>query len=48
MGNNKLTLQDQRRLRARFPSAVIDFENEFDDDAANETPKPKPRRTRRR
>ena len=48
MGNNKLTLQDQRRLRARFPSAVFDFENEFDDDAANEMPKPKPRRARGR
>jgi Leucine-rich repeat (LRR) protein len=49
MGNNKLTLQDQRRLRARFPSAVFNFENEFDDDAANEeAPKPKPRRARRR
>jgi Leucine-rich repeat (LRR) protein len=49
MGNNKLTLQDQRRLRTRFPSAAFDFENEFDDDAANEeTPKPKARRARRR
>jgi Leucine-rich repeat (LRR) protein len=48
MGNNKLTLLDQRRLRARFPSAVFDFENEYDDDAVNEEPKPKARRTRRR
>jgi Leucine-rich repeat (LRR) protein len=48
MGNNRLKLRDQRRLRARFPSAVFDFEDEFDDDAANETPKPKARRTRRR
>lgn len=46
MGNNKLTLQAQRSLRSRFPSAVFNFENEFDDDAANEMPKP--RRTRRR
>lgn len=48
MGNNKLTLREQRSLRSRFPSAVFSFENEFDDDAANEEPKPKARRTRRR
>ena len=46
MGNNKLTLQAQRSLRTRFPAAVFNFENEYDDDAANE--EPKPRRTRRR
>lgn len=46
MGNNRLTLREQRSLRARFPSAVFNFENEFDDDAANE--EPKARRTRRR
>lgn len=46
MGNNRLTLVEQRRLRARFPSAVFNFENEYDDDAVNE--EPKTRRTRRR
>jgi Leucine-rich repeat (LRR) protein len=46
MGNNKLTLLEQRRLRTRFPAAVFNFENEYDDDAANE--EPKARRTRRR
>jgi Leucine-rich repeat (LRR) protein len=48
MGNNKLTLVEQRRLRTRFPAAVFDFENEYDDNAVNEMPKAKPRRTRRR
>lgn len=48
MGNNKLTLRDQASLRGRFPAAVFDFENEYDDAAANEMPKPKPRRARRR
>ena len=48
MGNNRLTLQDQRRLRTQFPDAVFSFENEFDDDAANEQPRPKARRGRRR
>jgi Leucine-rich repeat (LRR) protein len=48
MGNNKLTLREQRSLRSRFPSAVFNFENEFDDDAANETPRPKARRARGR
>ena len=48
MGNNKLTLRAQRSLRSRFPAAVFNFENEYDDDAANEMPKAKPRRTRRR
>ena len=47
MGNNKLTLLEQRRLRARFPGATFSFENEFDDDAANEEPKPKGRKRRR-
>src|SRR5438477_7299461 len=36
MGNNYLKLKDQAELRRRFPSATFDFENEFDDDAANE------------
>ncbi|HEX8335080.1 MAG TPA: hypothetical protein VF621_00030, partial [Pyrinomonadaceae bacterium] len=31
MGNNRLTLAAQRRLRARFPAAVFSFENEYDD-----------------
>ncbi len=48
MGNNRLTLLEQRRLRTRFPAAVFSFENEFDDDAANEMPKPKRGRARRR
>jgi Leucine-rich repeat (LRR) protein len=36
MGNNYLKLKDQAELRRQFPSATFDFENEFDDDAANE------------
>lgn len=49
MGNNALTLAQQRRLRASFPNAVFSFENEFDDDAANQVPvRPKARRGRRR
>ncbi len=51
MGNNKLTLRDQRLLQIRFPNIVFSFENEFDDSSANEEagkPKPKPRRGRRR
>lgn len=45
MGNNRLTLAAQRQLRTRFPGAVLSFENEYDDDAANqEAPKPKRRR----
>ena len=35
MGNNKLTLKDQRLLRSCFPNITFSFENEFDDDAAN-------------
>ena len=46
MGNNRLTLAAQKSLRTRFPAAVFNFENEYDDDAANE--EPKARRTRRR
>jgi Leucine-rich repeat (LRR) protein len=45
MGNNRLTLVEQKSLRARFPDAVFNFENEFDDDAANQEP-PKARRRR--
>jgi len=48
MGNNRLTLREQASLRRRFPAAVFNFENEYDDDAVNESPKPKSRRTRRR
>ena len=48
MGNNRLTLVAQKSLRTRFPQAVFNFENEFDDDAANqEPPKPKARRGRK-
>jgi Leucine-rich repeat (LRR) protein len=47
MGNDKLTLLDQKRLRARFPNIVFSFDNEFDDSAANED-SPKPRRNTRR
>ena len=36
MGNNYLKLKDQAELRRQFPNAVFDFENEYDDDAANE------------
>ncbi len=36
MGNNYLKLKDQEELRRQFPSATFDFENEYDDDAANE------------
>ena len=49
MGNNKLTLREQKSLRARFPDAVFSFENEYDDDSANqEAPRPRARRGRRR
>ena len=51
MGNNALTLKDQRALRSRFPNVVFSFENEFEDDAANEEaprPRPKARRGRNR
>jgi hypothetical protein len=47
MGNNRLTLKEQNSLRARFPGAVFNFENEFDDEAANQEA-PKPRRGRRK
>jgi len=49
MGNNKLTLKDQRLLRNRFRNIVFSFENEFDDSSANQEvaePKPKTRRGR--
>ena len=36
MGNNFLKLKDQVELRRQFPGATFDFENEYDDDAANE------------
>ncbi|HEX8502247.1 MAG TPA: hypothetical protein VF659_16820 [Pyrinomonadaceae bacterium] len=48
MGNNRLTLAAQKSLRTRFPDAVFNFENEYDDDAANqEPPKPRARRGRK-
>jgi Leucine-rich repeat (LRR) protein len=48
MGNNKLTLREQRSLRARFPDAVFSFENEYDDASVNEEPAKPKSRTRRR
>ena len=36
MGDNRLKLKDQMELRRQFPSAIFDFENEYDDDAVNE------------
>jgi Leucine-rich repeat (LRR) protein len=40
MGNNKLKIKDQEKLRRLFPKATFSFENEYDDSAANdETPK---------
>ena len=40
MGNNRLKIKDQKKLRRLFPKATFSFENEFDDSAANEeTPK---------
>jgi Leucine-rich repeat (LRR) protein len=38
MGNNFLKLKDQVELRRQFPGATFDFENEYDDVAANEEP----------
>jgi len=48
MGNNALKLRDQQTLRRRFPNLVFSFDNEFDDSAANEEPKPKARQQRKR
>ena len=39
MGNNHLTLKEQDDLRRRFPKATFNFENEYDDGAANEEPR---------
>jgi len=36
MGNNYLKLKEQSELRRQFPNITFDFENEYDDDAANE------------
>lgn len=36
LGNAALKLKDQEELRKRFPEAVFDFSNEFDDESANE------------
>ena len=48
MGNNALKLRDQQQLRRRFPNLVFSFDNEFDDSAANEEPRPKARQQRKR
>jgi hypothetical protein len=51
MGNNALKLKDQQKLRSRFPNLSFSFDNEFDDEAANETftaPKSKARIKRKR
>jgi Leucine-rich repeat (LRR) protein len=48
MGNNKLTLREQGRLRASFPNAVFSFENEYEDDTANERPARRNSKARRR
>ena len=36
MGNNRLKIKDQEKLRGLFPKATFSFENEYDDSAANE------------
>ncbi len=36
MGNNRLKLKDQKELMRQFPMAEFNFENEYDDAAANE------------
>ncbi len=36
MGNNRLKIKDQKKLRGLFPKATFSFENEYDDSAANE------------
>ncbi|SPJ13696.1 exported hypothetical protein [Syntrophobacter sp. SbD2] len=36
MGNNSLTLKDQKILAGRFPGITFSFENEWDDATANE------------
>ncbi len=36
LGNASLKLEDQEDLRKRFPDALLDFTNEFDDETANE------------
>jgi len=38
MGNDYLKLKDQAELRRQFPNATFDFEDEYDDEAANEEP----------
>jgi len=39
LGNNSLSLAQQKKLQAQFPKAVFSFENEFDDASANQTPR---------
>jgi Leucine-rich repeat (LRR) protein len=36
MGNNSLTLEAQEQLRRTYPDITFDFENDYDDSAANE------------
>jgi Leucine-rich repeat (LRR) protein len=36
MGNNNLSLKDQKALVSQFPNSVFSFENEYDDESANE------------
>jgi len=40
LGNNSLTLEDQKKLQAQFPKAVFSFENEFDDASSNQEAAP--------
>ena len=39
MRDHHLKLKDQMDLRRQFPSATFDFENDYGDDAADESPK---------
>ncbi len=36
MGNNRLSIKDQKELKRRFPKATFSFENAYDDSIANE------------
>jgi hypothetical protein len=35
MGNNRLSIEDQRKLKRLFPRAIFSFENSYDDASAN-------------
>lgn len=35
MGNNRLSIEDQKKLKRLFPNATFDFENAYDDASAN-------------